>query len=63
MNKKGMVYWNAGTIGLVIVAIIAGIFLLSGGASAIFQVGQFVSKVPGWLWAILVIAFVFRMRR
>lgn len=67
MNKKGAVLTSNNLTHSLIWAVIAGviilIFLTGGGAKAVFDIGQFASKVPSWLWAIIVLFFIFRVFR
>jgi purine-cytosine permease-like protein len=59
MNKKGTSPTPIQLVlgfGLLIVILIG---LFGGGLSAILNLFKFISKVPAWVWIILIILFLF----
>ncbi|MFA6073987.1 MAG: hypothetical protein WC758_07770 [Candidatus Woesearchaeota archaeon] len=55
--------YGGGFTWVMIAGVILLIFLTGGGAKTIFDLGQFASKVPVWVWGVLIVIFVFRMRK
>ena len=60
-NKKGAIPFSgfAGLVFWAMVAIVVLPFLFGGGFLTSFKIGLFITKIPVWIWVILIVVFIF----
>ena len=57
-NKKGNL--NVGLVIALFLGIVLLIFLGGGGVSTILKVTSVMKQIPGWVWVIILIIFIFK---